>query len=135
MMHIGQVTSDIFLEKKCRNYRNKRLERYYLWKFFFFSQPAKNDERTYDNIQKVKASPGSDYTAGCILDYVSFKNCYKMIAIDLSKQQTLDADPKAIQQINFVTNVDRAGQAEMYFIVEEAKEIVLNFSERTVRVL
>ena len=58
-----------------------------------------------------------------------------MIAIDLSKQQTLDADPKAIQQINFVANVDRAGQAEMYFIVEEAKEIVLDFSERTVRVL
>ena len=48
-----------------------------------------------------------------------------MIAIDLSKQQVLDADPKAIQQINFTANLDRAGNTTMFFIIEEAKETVL----------
>ena len=45
-----------------------------------------------------------------------------MIAIDLSKQQASDADPRAIQQINFTTNLDRAGNTRIYFIIEEAKE-------------
>ena len=57
-----------------------------------------------------------------------------MIAVDLSKQQALDADPKAIQQINFTANLDRAGNARIYFILEEAKETALDFSERTVKV-
>ena len=52
-----------------------------------------------------------------------------MIAVDLSKQQALDADPKAIQQINFTANLDRAGNTRIYFIVEEAKETVLDFSQ------
>ena len=58
-----------------------------------------------------------------------------MIAVDLSKQQALDADPKAIQQINFTANLDRAGNTRIYFILEEAKETVLNFSQWTVNVL
>ena len=58
-----------------------------------------------------------------------------MIAIDLSKQQALDADPKAIQQINVTSNKDQAGQTAMYFIIEKAKKTVLNFSQRTVRML
>ena len=58
-----------------------------------------------------------------------------MIAIDLSKQQVLDADPRAIQQINFTANLDRAGNTRFYFILEEAKETVFEFSQRTVRVL
>ena len=58
-----------------------------------------------------------------------------MIAIDLSKQQALDADPKAIQQINVTSNNDQAGQTAMYFIIEKAKKTVLNFSQRTVRML
>ena len=52
-----------------------------------------------------------------------------MIAIDLSKQQALDADPKAIQQINFTGNLDRPAGATMFFIVEETKETVLDFSQ------
>ena len=51
----------------------------------------------------------NDYTIGCLLDYNYFKKCYKMIAIDLSIQQALDADPKAIQQISFSRNL--AGEA------------------------
>ena len=56
-----------------------------------------------------------------MLDYPYFKENYKMIAIDLSKQQALDADPRAIQQINFTANLDRAGNTTMFFIIEEAK--------------
>ena len=52
-----------------------------------------------------------------------------MIAVDVSKQQTLDADPKAIQQINFTANLDRAGNTRFFFIFEEAKETVFEFSQ------
>ena len=58
-----------------------------------------------------------------------------MIAIDLSKQQALDADPKAIQQINFTANLDRAWNTRFYFILEEAKETFFEFSQGTVKVL
>ena len=70
-----------------------------------------------------------------MLDYPYFKENYKMIAIDLSKQQALDADPRAIQQINFTANLDRAGNTRIYFILEEAKENILDFSQGTVKVL
>ena len=58
-----------------------------------------------------------------------------MIAVDLSKQQALNSDPKAIQQINFTTNLDRAGNTRFYLILEEAKETVFKFSEGTLKVL
>ena len=58
-----------------------------------------------------------------------------MIVVDLRKQQTLDADPRAIQQINFTANLDRAGNTRIYFILEEAKETILKFAQRTVKVL
>ena len=69
-----------------------------------------------------------------MLDYFYFKQKYKIIAIDSSTQQTLDADPRAIQQINFKANLDRAGNATMFFIIEEAKETVLDFSQGIVNV-
>ena len=62
----------------------------------FFDQPARNNVKTYDSIQKLATAQGDDYTTGCFLDYTYFKNYYKMIAIDFSKQQALDADPTAI---------------------------------------
>ena len=58
-----------------------------------------------------------------------------MIAIDLSKQQALDADPRAIQRVNFIANLDRAGNTRICFILEEAKETVLDFSQATVKIL
>ena len=58
-----------------------------------------------------------------------------MIAIDLRKQQALDADPRAIQQINFTANLDRAGNTRIYFILEESKETKLKFAQGTVKVL
>ena len=58
-----------------------------------------------------------------------------MIAVDLSKKQVLDADPKAIKQINFTANLDREGNTRFYFILEEAKETVFEFSQETVKSL
>ena len=72
-----------------------------------FDQPVKNNFRTYDNIQKITIGQRDDYATGCLLDYNYFNEYYKMIAIDLSKQPALDADPKAIQDINFTGNLER----------------------------
>ena len=91
--------------------------------------------KTYENIIKITTGQGDNYTTGCLLDYPYFKNLYKIIAIDLSKQQALDDDPRAIQQINFTANFDRAGNTTMFFIIEEVKETVLDFSQGTVKVL
>ena len=101
----------------------------------FFDQPVRNDKVTYDNIRKIATGQGDDYTTGGLLDYIYFKKCYKMIAIDLSKQQALDADPRAIQQINFTANLDRDGNTRFYFILEEVKETIFEFSQETVKVL
>ena len=96
----------------------------------FFDQPINSDLKTYENIRKIATGQGDDYTTGCLLDYSYFKENYKMIAIDLSKQQALDADPKAIQQINFTVNFDRAGNTTIICIIKEAKETVSAFSQR-----
>ena len=101
----------------------------------FFDQPIKNNKVTYDNIRKIATGQGDDYTTGCLLDYPYFADTYKVIAVDLSKQHALDADPRAIQQINFTANLDRAGNTRVYFILEEAKETILDFSQGTVKVL
>ena len=66
----------------------------------FFDQPVKDNKVTYENIRRIATVKGDDYTTGCLLDYSYFKDSYKMIAIDFSKQQALDADPRANQQIN-----------------------------------
>ena len=100
-----------------------------------FDQPIKNNKVTYDNIRKIAAGQGDDYTTGCLLDYPYFADTYKMIEVDLSKQQALDADPRAIQQINFTANLDRAGNTRVYFILEEAKETIFDLSQGTVKVL
>ena len=98
-----------------------------------FDQPIKNNKVTYENIRKIATGQGHDYTTGCLLDYSCLADTYKMIAVDLSKQQALDADPRAIQQINFTANLDRAGNMRVYFILEEAKETILDFSQGIVK--
>ena len=90
----------------------------------FFDQPVKKYLRTNENIWKIETVQGDDYTTGCLLDYNYFKKYYKMIAIDLSKQQALDADLKAMHQINFTWSLDWDGNTTMFFIIEEAKETV-----------
>ena len=100
-----------------------------------FDQPVKDNKVTYENIRKIATGKGDDYRTGCLLNYPYFKYSYKMIAVDLSKQQALDADPRANQQINFTVNLDRAGNTRIYFILEEAIDTKLDFSQETVKVL
>ena len=96
------------------------------WKIFF-DHPVKNDLKIYENIWEMATGQGDDYTTAFLLDYNYFKDCYKVIETDLSKQQALDANPKAIQQINCIGNLDWGGQTAMHFVIEEAKETVLVF--------
>ena len=100
-----------------------------------FDQPINSMIKTYENIRKIAMGQGDDYTTGCLLDYTYFKENYKLIALDLSKQQELDADPRAIQQINFTANLDKDDGATKFFIIEEAKETGFEFSQGTVKVL
>ena len=88
-------------------------------------------------LEKIATGKGDDYTTGFLLDYTYFRDYYKtivkdlskkIIVKDLSKQQALDADPRAIQQINFTANLDRAGNTRIFFILEEAKGTILDFS-------
>ena len=72
----------------------------------FFNYPVENDRKAYDSVTKIATGPGDDYTTCCLLHHVYFKHCYNIIAIDLCKQQALDADPKASQQIDFTGNLD-----------------------------
>ena len=80
-------------------------------------------------------SQGADYTICCLLYYRFFNNYYKMIAIDLSKEQAFDADPKAIQEISFVANLDRERNKTMFFIIKELKENILDFLQGIVGML
>ena len=101
----------------------------------FFDQPIKNNKVTYENIRKIATGQGDDYTTGCLLEYPYFKDTYKMIAVDQIKRQILDSDPRAVEQINFAANLDRAGNTRIYFILEERKETILNCAQGTVKVL
>ena len=94
-----------------------------------FDQPIDSTAETYENIRKVAIGYGDDYKTGCILDYAYYEENYKMIAIDLSRQHELDVDPRAIQQINFTANLDRAGNTTIFFIIGEAKKTIFEFSQ------
>ena len=65
----------------------------------FFDHSVKNNKATYDNIRKIATGQGDDYTTGYLLDYIYFKNYFNLIAVDLSKQQALDGDPKAFNKL------------------------------------
>ena len=101
----------------------------------FFDQPIKNNLKTHDNIRKIATGQGDDYTTGCLLDYPYFKKYFKSNALDLSKQKKVDVDPKSIQQINATGNLNTAEDAIIFFIVEEVKETVSDFSKGRVKEL
>ena len=101
----------------------------------FFDRPINNMNKTYENIIKIATGKGDYYTTGCLLDYPYFKDYYKMIAVDLSKQKELDADSRKIQQVNFTANLDRAGNTTISFIIEQEKETIFEFSQGTVKIL
>ena len=103
----------------------------------FYNQPINNLIKQYDEVRKVWTGNGDDYTTGCLLDYVHFKDNYRIIAVDLSKQKALDVDPRAIQQIVFQGGVGGADNTKirLYTILEKSKETVLEFYKGTVKVL
>ena len=86
----------------------------------------------YENIRKTATGQGHDYATGCLLDYAYFRDNYKMTAIYLRKQEALDADPRAIQQI---TLLQIQKNTRIFYIYEEAKDTALDFSQETVKVL
>ena len=81
-----------------------------------FEEAINNYFKTYENIRKTATGQLDDYTTGCLLDYPYFKETYKMIEIDLSKQQALHIHPRAIHQINFTANLNRSGNTTIIFI-------------------
>ena len=104
----------------------------------FYDQPINDIIKQYDEIRKVSTGYGDDYTTGCLLDYAYFKDNYRLIAVDLSKQKALDADPRAIQQIVFQGVVGGAPdntKIRLYTILEKSKETVLEFYKGIAKVL
>ena len=99
----------------------------------FYDQSINDVIKQYDEIRKISTEQGDNYTTGCLLDFTYFEKNYRLIAADLSKQNALDADPKAIQQITFT---GKAGnQIRVYYILEQSKEAMLEFAKGTTKVL
>ena len=94
-----------------------------------YAQPINDFIKQYNEVRKVSTGQGDDYTTGCLLDYVYFKDNYRLIAVDLSKQKALDADQSAIQQIVFQGVVGRGDNTKirLYTILEKLEEAVLEF--------
>ena len=93
--------------------------------------------KQYDEVTKVSTGQGDDYTTGCLLDYADFKDIYSLIAVDLSKQKALDADPRAIQQIVFQGVVGGAAgtKIRLFTILEKSNETILEFAKGTATIL
>ena len=87
-----------------------------------FGQPVRNELTKNDNNPKTATGQGNDYISDCLLDHPYSKEHHKLIAIDLSKQEALDANPKEMQQINFAVNLDQVRITAMFLIIEEEKE-------------
>ena len=100
----------------------------------FYDQSINDLIKQYDEIRKMSTGQGDDYTTGFSLDYVYFKDDFRLITADLSKQKALDADPKAIQQIIFTGQVDDEALT-VFYILEQSKETKLEFSKGTTKVL
>ena len=99
----------------------------------FDDQPISSQVRKYDDIRKIATVHGDDYTAGCLLDHQYLTRHYHVIAVDLSKQKELNADPRTIQQIEFYRMLKTKPQ--VCTILEKEKETLLGFYKRTAKVL
>ena len=93
----------------------------------FYDQPINDLIKQYDEVRKVSTGHGDDYTTRSLLGCAYFKDNYKLIAVDLSKQKALDADPRAIQQLVFqgVVGGDDNTKIRLYTILKQSKETVL----------
>ena len=98
----------------------------------FYDNPIESDIEKYRELKKVMIGKGEDYTTGSLLDYDYFKKNYKLVAVDLSKQKELDADPRAIQQIEFKYMLET--NSTIYWVLEKSKETILEFYKGTVKV-
>ena len=94
-------------------------------KLAFIDLPIKNEEEVYEKI--IDISKNNEYTTGDLLDYDYFKKYYKLIAIDLSKQQVLQENKDLIQQINFIGRLEEA--VNIFIIIEKKENTILEFSQ------
>ena len=99
----------------------------------FYDQPINDRIKQYDKIRKIATGQGDDYATGCLLDFQYFKDHSNLVAIDLSKQKELDADSRAIQQIEFYGMLKTNSQ--VCTVLEKSKETNLQFSKGTAKVL
>ena len=130
----GLWTYDNIREIATDHDQNNTLQLYDWWKKLF-DQTVKNGLWTNDNISEIATGQSSDYTTVCLLDYPYFEEYYVLIWIDLIKQQKLNANPEEMQQTSFTVNLHRARNTQMFSIIGEAKEIVLDFSKWTKKIL
>ena len=98
----------------------------------FLDQPVKNDIRIHEYTWKIATGQEHDYWSSGLLENNYFKKYHKVIVIDLSKQRAVDTGPKAIQQTNFTGNLESISST--FFIIEEAKKLILNFSREIMKV-
>ena len=109
----------------------------------FYDQAINSDIKQYEEIRKLATEQGEGYTTGCLLDYKYINNRHRLIAVDLSRQKELDADPKVIQQIEFAgqlkndDGINADGRQSMFVltILGKIKETRLIFSQGSVIVL
>ena len=99
----------------------------------FYDQPINDSIRKYDEIRKIATGKGDYYATGCLLDYNYFKKNYQLIAVDLSKQRELDADPRANQQIEFIEMLKT--RSNVFTILEKSKETISEFYKGTAKVM
>ena len=98
----------------------------------FYDNPIESDIEKYRELKKVMIGKGEDYTTESLLDFNYFDKHYKLVAVDLSKQKVLDADPRAIQQIEFKYMLGT--NSTIYWVLEKSKETILEFYKGTVKV-
>ena len=98
----------------------------------FYDNPIESDIEKYRELKKVMIGKGEDYTTGSSLDYNYFNKHYKLVAVDSSKQKDLDADPRAIQRIEFKYMLET--NSTIYWVLEKSKETILEFYKGTVKV-
>ena len=102
----------------------------------FYENRIESDIGKYRGLKKVMIGKEEDSTTGFLLDYDYFKEHYKLIAVDLSKQKELDADPRAIRQIEFkyMLEGNDDNNSTIYWVLEKSKETILEFYKGTVKV-
>ena len=100
-------------------------------KLAFFDLSIKTEEEAYEKI--IDISRNNEYTTGNLLDYVYFEKYFKLIAIDLSKQQALQENEELIHQVNFIGRLTEA--ANVFIIIEKKEKTILEFSQNLANVI